>query len=168
MFPIGRNERYFVAIWIVDQESRYAIIHRMNNEIASVRLQLFLCNGRDLSVERFSRRGCSWTQLSNCLIAAAPASRIFCKQSSYFTSKLIPRFGAHVSLGKIEKLRIAWTRYAITDLEPPSVCLLFREVQIDNRPLANLDDKVNGDFSGSRRPTNDRVGPNGKRNLPGN
>ena len=59
MFPIGRNERYFVAIWIVDQESRYAIIHRMNNEIASVRLQLFLCNGRDLSVERFSRRGCS-------------------------------------------------------------------------------------------------------------
>jgi len=41
----------------VDQESRYAIIYPMNNEIASVRVQLLLRNTRDLSVERFSRRG---------------------------------------------------------------------------------------------------------------
>jgi hypothetical protein len=41
----------------LDQKSRRAIIHPMNNDIASVRVQLLLCNARDLSVERFSRLG---------------------------------------------------------------------------------------------------------------
>jgi hypothetical protein len=37
----------------LEQVSRYTIIHPMNNEIASVRVQLLLRNVRDLSVKRF-------------------------------------------------------------------------------------------------------------------
>jgi hypothetical protein len=37
----------------LEQVSRYTIIHPMNNEIASVRVQLLLRNVRDLSVNRF-------------------------------------------------------------------------------------------------------------------
>jgi hypothetical protein len=55
MFPIGRNERYFVAIWTLIRNR--VMPSSMNNEIASLRVQLLLCNARDLSVERFSRRG---------------------------------------------------------------------------------------------------------------
>jgi hypothetical protein len=57
MFPIGRNERYFVAIGTLIRNCVKPSSHPMNNEIASVRVQLLLRNARDLSVERFSRRG---------------------------------------------------------------------------------------------------------------
>jgi hypothetical protein len=57
MFPIGRNERYFVAIWTLIRNRVTPSSHPMNNEIASVRVQLLLRNVRDLSVERFYRRG---------------------------------------------------------------------------------------------------------------
>jgi hypothetical protein len=61
-FPIGRNERSFVAIWTLIR-NRGPPSYPMNNEIASVRVQLPLCNARDLSVERLSRRGSGSTQL---------------------------------------------------------------------------------------------------------
>jgi hypothetical protein len=57
MFPIGRNERYFVAIWALIRNRVTPSSHPMNNKIASVRVPLLLRNTRDFSVERFSRRG---------------------------------------------------------------------------------------------------------------
>jgi len=39
---------------------------------------------------------------SNCLIAAAAALRIFRNDRRTLRQKLIPRFGAHTSLGKME------------------------------------------------------------------
>ena len=53
----GSTECFPSVATNVISESRYAIIYPMNNEIASVRVQLLLRNTRDLSVERFSRRG---------------------------------------------------------------------------------------------------------------
>jgi len=55
MFPIGRNERYFVAIWIVDQESRYAIIHPMNNDDRIRKGGSFSCAMRATSASNVSR-----------------------------------------------------------------------------------------------------------------
>jgi hypothetical protein len=79
----------------------------MNNEIASVRLQLLLRNARDLCVEVSCGAGPLERNWSNCLIAAAAASRIFWNDRRTLRQKLIPRFGADASLGKMEKLRIA-------------------------------------------------------------
>ena len=79
----------------------------MNNEIAPVRVQRLLRNARHLCVERFSRAGPVERNWSNCLIAAAAALRIFRNDRRTLRQKLIPRFGAHASLGKMEKLRIA-------------------------------------------------------------
>jgi len=78
----------------------------MNNEIAPVRVQRLLRNARHLCVERF-RAGPVERNWSNCLIAAAAVSRIFWNDRRTLRQKLIPRFGAHASLGKMEKLRIA-------------------------------------------------------------
>jgi hypothetical protein len=82
MFPIGRNERYFVAIWTLIRNCVKPSSHPMNNEIASVRVQLLLCNARDLSVERSRGVGPIERNWPNCLIAAVAASRILPTRSS--------------------------------------------------------------------------------------
>src|SRR5882724_3397572 len=104
---------------------------------------------------------------SNSFNAATAASRIFPARSLCLVSNsllALELIRVFVRLKSYEWLELA-TRSLVR--KAPSVHLVFCEVQIDNRPLARLDDKVNADFSVSRRPSNDRVRPNGKRHLPG-
>ncbi len=69
----------------------------MNNEIASVRVQLLLRNARDLSVERFSRRGVRLNAIG--LIAYRGCGRFayFADAIVIVCLKLTPRFGVHAS-----------------------------------------------------------------------
>jgi hypothetical protein len=158
MFAIGRNERYFVAIWILIRNCVKPSSHPMNNEIASVRVQLLLRNAPDLSVERFSRRGVRLNATGLIALSRLRPLRGFCRRDR----NSVPQ--THSSLRCSCKFLVRWTRYDW--LEPAMrsmVCKCRLHVplllaQIDNRPLASLDDNAHADIAVSFRSSFDQVG----------
>ena len=157
MFPIGRNERHFVAIWTLIRNCVKPSSHPMNNEIASVRVQLLLCNARDLSVERFSRRGARLNAIGLIALSRLWPLRVFCRRDR----NSVPQ--THSSLRCSCKFLVRWTRYDWLELAMRSlVCKCRFHVplllaQIDNRPLASLDDNAHADIAASFRSSFDQV-----------
>ncbi len=157
MFPIGRNEGYFVAIWTLIRNCVKPSSHPMNNEIASVRVQLLLCNARDLKRRAFLA---AWVRLNAIDLIALSRLwplRVFCRRDR----NSVPQ--THSSLRCSCKFLVRWTRYDWLELAMRSlVCKCRLHVplllaQIDNRPLASLDDNAHADIAVSFRSSFDQV-----------
>ena len=162
MFPIGRNERYFVAIWTL---IRNRIRHHPSDE------QRDRIRTTGASLVRYARplhRGllASWVPERNGLIPLTRWRPLcgFPDAIVVLCLKLISRFRSSCKFF-VRLKSYDWLELAMRSMV--CECRLYVSCSARSSPLASLDNKVNADFSTSRRPSNDRVGPNGKRHLPG-